>query len=489
MAAHVREVHLHRKQMLGSYAAVGRGEAVRRVRELGDRVCRQLGTRRVFMVSSTEHGGGVAELLPHLALLLNELGVHTRWLVLEPDDPRFFEVTKQLHNMVHGEAGVDDPAGAHDLYERVSREASESLRQAVDPGDVVVIHDPQPLGAGCMLPEEYRRRLWRCHIGVTFANEHTDAAWTFLGRYLEPYRRVLFSVERYVPASLRERAGVLTPGIDALSHKNRPLRPYKLVGILRAAGLVDGPPVQEWARFDVIARRYREGRWREEPIPNLLYAPLVLQVSRFDRLKGFHTLIPAFERLLDLYPERVAHLKADEERAVSELGAAELLLVGPDPSGVSDDPEADAVLGELCAQHDALADDVAKRVHLVRTPMVDAKQNALIINALQRTASVIVQASLQEGFGLTVTEAMWKGVPVVASNVGGIGVQVRHEVDGLLVDDPSDTEALAEALLLVLGNPARLETMGTAAHERVLGSFLMLDVVERWLQELAQLLE
>lgn len=237
--------------------------------ELGRRSAHRLGNSRVWMLSSTERGGGVAEMMPRILGLLDDLGVDARWLVLEPVEPAFFELTKQLHNMIHGLPGPEDLARARALYERVSEAASHSLRGHLLAGDVLVVHDPQPLGAACFLPREQRPHLiWRCHIGVSDFNEHTRAAWEFLAPYLHGYDRLIFSLETYIPDAFFSRAGVIHPGIDPLSHKNRDLRPRKLASILRAAGLLEGPELPGWARFAAQAQRYVEGRWTTSPIPH-----------------------------------------------------------------------------------------------------------------------------------------------------------------------------------------------------------------------------
>ena len=489
MPAHIREVAVHRTTNLEEYANLDHREAViLAIQELGREVTELLHTRRVFMVNSTETGGGVAEMMPRLVSLLNDVGVDMRWLVLEPDSSAFFDVTKGLHNMIHGAEGFTDVKQAKEVYDAVSREGAASLQRIVDPMDILAIHDPQPCGMLTYLPETYSHAIWRCHIGVTFQNEHTRTAWELLEPHLARYSRTLFSVDRYIPDMVRPKSSVLTPCIDAMSHKNRSLRPYKIAGVLRSAGLVEGPEVDEWARFAATAERYEDGKWVHAPIRDILHGPIVLQVSRFDRLKGFQHLIPAFVRLQETATEKIAHLKIDHDRAKSEIARSLLLLAGPDPSAVADDPEAAEVLDAMCAQHDELPRDIAARVHLLRLPMQDTKQNALIVNALQRLATIVVQNSIQEGFGLTVTEALWKGAPVVASNVGGISVQIRPGTDGVLVDDPADVDGLADALLHLLVDPRKLALMGQAGRKRVMDNFLILQLAKRWLEELRALL-
>lgn len=489
MATNVREIEIVRTTHLGAYRDIDRLDAlVDHLHREGREVSNLLGPHHVWMLNSTASGGGVAEMLPRKCSLLAEVGVDVRWIVLEPDDPHFFRLTKCLHNMLHGVAGSADIGAGRKLYERVNCEAAKRLR-FVDPQDVLVVHDPQPLGvAEHMRPELRPRLMWRCHVGVPEGNEYSDAAWDFLMPYVVPYERTIFSAAPYVPDELLSRSAIIAPGIDPLSHKNRELRPYKLNGVLRAAGLVDGPPVPKWARFQAPVLRWSEGEWVSRPIPNFLHVPLVLQVSRFDRLKGFQHLIPAFDELLSSYCDRARHIRADLDRVESELGAVQLVLAGPDPEGVADDPEAGELLEELCAQVDALPEDIRHRVHILRLPMVNAKENALIVNALQRVAMVVVQNSVREGFGLTVAEALWKGTPVVAANVGGLALQVRHGSDGLLVYDPTNHAEIAVSLLQALTMAKEVEAMARTGRTRVREHFLVLTQLSAWLRELKGLL-
>jgi len=139
---------------------------------------------------------------------------------------------------------------------------------------------------------------------------------------------------------------------------------------------------------------------------------------------------------------------------------------------VADDPESSGVLAECRSLWRSLPATARRRSHLVAVPMADADLNARTVNALQRWSTVVVQKSLAEGFGLTVTEPMWKSRPVVASAIGGIQDQIEHGVSGLLLDDPRDGTALAAALSSLLSDPARCEAMGRAAHLRVRDHYL-----------------
>jgi trehalose synthase len=149
-----------------------------------------------------------------------------------------------------------------------------------------------------------------------------------------------------------------------------------------------------------------------------------------------------------------------------------LALVGPDVYGVSDDPEGADVLDECVEAWKALPEDVQARVHLMALPMDDVDENAHIVNALQRHATVVVQKSIVEGFGLTVTEPMWKGKPVIASKVGGIQDQIVDGESGLLLPDPADLDDFAQALARLLGDQDLADRLGQGAYERVKDKFL-----------------
>jgi len=181
----------------------------------------------------------------------------------------------------------------------------------------------------------------------------------------------------------------------------------------------------------------------------------IVQVSRWDRLKDMAGVMMGFVKVVEQGPPD-----------------AHLMLVGPDVSGVTDDPEGAEVLAECRSRWRTLPESVRARIHLASIPMYDVDENALIINATQRHAYAVVQKSLVEGFGLTVTEAMWKGRPVIASRVGGIQDQIVHERDGLLIDDPYDLDALAAAILRLLEDGELAERLGQAGHDRVLDAFL-----------------
>lgn len=458
--------------------------AVRELRAEAAQLVPALAGRTVWMVNSTATGGGVAEMLPTMVALLRELGVATEWVVIDSEEPAFFNLTKQLHNLIHGEGSAELGADARVLFERVNLENAQVLRERLRPGDVLAVHDPQPMP----LAEQLRSELdiacvWRCHIGLDEHTSETRAAWEFLRPYADAYDHAIFSAPEYIPDFFSARARIIHPALDPLSHKSRDLSVHKISGILANAALAMSPGPVLTPPFERVAERlqpngtFAPGNLAEDI--GLLHRPIVTQISRWDRLKGFAPLLSAFELLKN---GRYASGGGNPYHA-RRIDLVRLVLAGPDPRGVSDDPEALAVLEELTAQYCALDPAVQRDVALLVLPMHSRIDNALMVNALQRTSSIVVQNSLREGFGLTVTEAMWKGVPVLTNRRAcGPRQQVRHRVDGWLIDDPDDPEAIAEALDAMLAAAADRDPWGRSAQRRAYERFLVFAQLTGWLR-------
>jgi trehalose synthase len=250
---------------------------------------------------------------------------------------------------------------------------------------------------------------------------------------------------------------VIAPSIDAFSAKNCDLTDIDVGRILRRVGIIqgDGGETVSFTRRDGTAGTVRRHADLLSGSPLPAEAPLVVQVSRWDRLKDMAGVLAAF-----------ADYVAPAEPGVH------LVLAGPDVSGVSDDPEGAEVLTACRAAWQRLPDGVRERCHLASIPMDDIDENAVIINALQRHAAVVVQKSLVEGFGLTVTEAMWKSRPVLASAVGGIQDQIIDGTDGVLLPDAHDLPGFAQRLRGLLDDPTLAQRYARAAHARVRDEFL-----------------
>jgi trehalose synthase len=463
-------------------------EAVRRLRGAAPEPVSRLRGRKVWMVNSTARGGGVAEMMPKLVSLLRELGVDVEWVVMGSREPRFFELTKRLHNLIHGQGdpglGPDD----HALYAAVSSENAAALKERLGPRDVLVVHDPQPLGMGALVKRETGNPfIFRCHIGLDAETVETRAAWGFLQPWAEACDRAVFTAREYVPEFLADRSVLITPAIDPLSYKNRELSPHKLVGILKSAGLARSRHPVVPARFPQRARRLGpDGEFHamdEESDIGIPFRPIVTQVSRWDRLKGYVPLLDAFA-----YLKHTVGRRAMNERHRRRLAHVRLVMAGPDPEAVADDPEARDVLLELASRYRDLPHWLQEEVAIVSLPMHSRENNALMVNALQRCSSVVVQNSLREGFGLTVTEAMWKQCAILGSRACGVRLQVRDGVDGHLVADSQNHRALADLLDATLEDLPGDARTGRSAQRRVHDEFLVFTQVRRWLETLAGVL-
>ena len=199
--------------------------------------------------------------------------------------------------------------------------------------------------------------------------------------------------------------------------------------------------------------------------------PVVVSLARWDRIKDPLGILDGFlERVL---PATGAHL----------------LLAGPDPSQVADDPDAEAVLADVRERWRRLPPAARARVQVACFPLTSLEEDAAMVNAIQRRAAVVVKKSLQEGFGLGVTEAMWKARPVVASAVGGHLEQVQDRRSGLLVADPADVGAFGDAIVELLQEPPWAARLGQTARERVRGLFLNDRHFVRWVQVFGSALE
>jgi trehalose synthase len=427
------------------------------VARLADTIARGrelLADRVIWSVNSTARGGGVAEMLRSLIGYVRGAGIDGRWVVVS-GDAAFFEVTKRLHNRLHG---VDDGVPLdREVYERRCRENAEALVRRVGPRDVVLLHDPQTAGMVPRVLETGVPVIWRAHIGLDMPNDAARDAWRFLIPYIEHASAFVFSRLTYVWEGLdRDRTTVIAPSIDAFSPKNQAMSFTGITAVLRAAGLAAGDHDSSRAAFErldgSVGRVERRARMIEENGLRL-DVPLVVHVSRWDRLKDPLGVLTGFAE----------HVRSDE--------AAHLVLAGPDVEAVADDPEGAGVLAEVEAVWRDLPRDLRRRVHLALLPMDDADENAIIVNALQRRADVVVQKSLAEGFGLTVAEGMWKGRPVVASAVGGIEDQIVDGVSGCLVP-PSDLAGFGARISALLADPHGAERMGAAARTRVRDHFL-----------------
>jgi trehalose synthase len=421
-----------------------------------------LSDRTLWHVNATATGGGVAEMLQALLSYTKDAGVDSRWLVLH-GTPEFFTLTKRIHNLLHGSPGDGGELGETEraVYEAALERDIEDLVSRVSDRDVVVLHDPQTAGMVEAVRATGAKVVWRCHVGKDETDECTDRAWSFLRPYVEQADAVIFTRQAYVPEWVEpDRVRIIPPSIDPYSAKNIDMSAEDVRAVLRRTGLVavhDGHAGSHtYTRRDGTHGEVREFRGLihgDQIVPE--DARVALQVSRWDRLKDMDGVLRGFADHVEAMPPDV-----------------HLMLVGPDVSGVTDDPEGAEVYAE-CQSIWAEQDPAARaRMHLVSLPMDDIDENARIVNALQRNAAVVVQKSLVEGFGLTVTEPMWKGKAVLASRVGGIQDQIVDGESGVLLDDPHDLDTFASLLADLLSDQQNADRLGAAARERVRDRYL-----------------
>jgi trehalose synthase len=482
-----RIVELERHLSLSDYGGVAQlASAVSELRAEAERLVPLLEGRTLWMINSTEQGGGVAEMLPTEVGLLNDLGVDARWAVIEAADPHFFALTKRIHNLIHGEGDPELTEQDRTVYEAVSHENAEALLRLIDPHSILVVHDPQPLMGGALVKQHLGMpAIWRCHIGLDEHLPATIAAWDFLQPHAEVYDRSVFSAPEYIPGYLTGRASVIHPAIDPLSHKNRDLSIHKLIGILCNAGLVESNAPELTPPFPDPARRLQtDGSWAPATVPEdfgLLFRPILTQVSRWDRLKGFEPLMRGFVQL----KQSLAGRSGLDERYRRTVENVRLVLAGPEPESVQDDPEASQVLEEIRSFYLSLDAGLQSDIAVLSLPMSSVKFNALMVNALQRCSSIVAQNSLREGFGLTATEAMWKSIPVLGTRAVGLRQQIRDGMDGRLVADAEDPAEIAAVLDEMLADEHARDAWGQTAQHRAHHEFLILPQLRRWLELLS----
>jgi trehalose synthase len=429
----------------------------------------------VVCVNSTASGGGVAEMLHVLLPYVRGVGIDARWFVIEGDE-RFFEITKRLHNHLYGDRGDGGPLGdaEHGHYESVLQDNAVQLAGVVRPGDVVVLHDPQPAGLASMMRQRGARVVWRCHVGTDSPSACTEQGWTYLRRYIEPpaAEAYVFSRRQFAPPWIpAELVHPITPSIDPFAPKNQELAPDEAEALLVSVGLLSGDRRgATYRRPDGTSRRVERGadivRSGPPPDPG---APLVVQISRWDRLKDMVGVMKGF-----------ADFVVGDQRT-------HLVLAGPVVTSVADDPEGADILRACWEVWRSLPHHARSRIAIACLPMADAQENAIIVNALQCHATVVVQKSIAEGFGLTVAEAMFKRRTVLASAVGGIADQIVDSESGLLLADPADLGTFSRALASILADAPRRDAIGERARQRVIDRFLPDTQLACWSTLLAAL--
>lgn len=379
------------------------GEAT--VEELG-LLAERLRGKTIQNINSTAVGGGVAEILSRMIPLLDQLGVKAGWDVIKGDE-KFFVTTKKFHNGLHG-VPVKIDAAEYEHFIEVNRYNAEQLSF----GDIVLVHDPQPVALIEKRGAVGKNWVWRCHIDFSRPDPEI---WNFLKGFITRYDSAVFSAPAF-SQRLTIPQVLIPPSIDPLSDKNKEL---------------DEKTIDEvFARFGIDRSR-----------------PVVTQISRFDYLKDPLGVIHAY---------KLAKAHVDMQ----------LVLAG---GGATDDPEGPMIMEQVKAEADKDPDIFA----LFLPPASD-----IDINALQRGSTVILQKSIREGFGLTVSEALWKGKPTIAGAVGGIPLQIAHKYSGILT---RSIEGTAQWMKQLISAPEYARRLGLNGKEHVRNNFLITRHVKDYL--------
>lgn len=360
-------------------------------------LAKKLKGKTIQCINSTRMGGGVAEILSRLLPLLNELGIDARWDVIEAD-ASFFNITKAFHNALHG----NPTRITSEMFQAFLNTGQRIIEKFDLYGDIIFVHDPQPIFLIKRKDALDSKWIWRCHVDVSEPNMEV---WSFLKNFIDEYDISVFSA----PAFARQLAKpqfLISPSIDPFSDKNRPLMTSEIKRVLKKYGIDKKKP-------------------------------MITQVSRYDYLKDPLGVIDAY-------------------RLVKKYIDCQLVLAG---NRATDDPEMEKVLAEVREKAGNDPD-----IHILIMDPIDTD-----VNAIQSASDVIVQKSIKEGFALTVTEALWKQKPVVASYVGGIPLQIRHKYNGLLC---YTVGGCASKIKQVLNNPGYARMLGKNGRERVKGEFL-----------------
>lgn len=383
-------------ELLNKYSnIIGQKEVDRIVKE-----AEPLKGKYITHVNSTFYGGGVAEVLNSLVILMNDVGIKAGWRHLKGTET-FFEITKVFHNGAQGgEVKLDSETKK--TYEDICRH--NSIFMHLDTNDAVVAHDPQVLP----LIEFYKKNkpwIWRCHIDIT---DPDKKLWRYLKRFIKQYDEMVVSDEEYKKKDINIPQSVIMPSIDPLSKKNKYLSASRARKVLSDLGVE-------------------------------LNKPVVSQISRYDKWKDPIGVVDAFKKIR------------------KEMDCQLVLLGNTAP----DDPEGQEVYQKVVKKTKNMKDV---------TVLLNVENNDLAVNALQRMSDVVFQKSIREGFALTVSEALWKGTPVVAGNTGGIPNQIVEGKNGHLVNSVNEC---ARKTIPILKNKKTREQMGQFAREYVRDNFLI----------------
>ena len=398
-----------------AYTSIVGEEAISRLLELAG----PLRGLKFLSINASAQGGGVAELLYSAMPFLNALGIEAEWKVIPPEQ-EFFECTKSLHNILQGNK-VPFSRDMKQCYVSYMDDFVEDSFIDDDP-ELVLVHDPQPLGLAARFKKQGQKWLWRCHIDIEdIALESAKNLWDFMTERVEYYDASIFSAAHYIVSLWHLPNFVIPPFIDPLSEKNRVLAQSEIDTVLHRYGIDPG-------------------------------IPIMMQIGRFDPWKGIERSIAVF------------HEVCKEKKC-------QLVLAG---GQAVDDPEGQRVFAEIMKK---AGDD--EDIHVLNLDLADRLGNWREVNALQRAASIVMQPSIREGFGLTVTEALWKGKPVIAGNAGAIPLQIRDGSTGYFYHTAHEA---AQLVIHLLDNPDKAREVGERGREYVREHFLLPVRMTDWLR-------
>ncbi|MBD3248144.1 glycosyltransferase [Candidatus Falkowbacteria bacterium] len=395
-------------KILNRYKKIVGSEKIKEI----EKRAKPLKGKYILHINATYYGGGVAEILDNLVVLMNDVGINACWSIIKGSEP-FFEITKTFHNGTQGYP-IKLTKEVKATYEELCRRNSVYINFCG--ADAVIAHDPQvlPLIKYARPDRKKEPWVWRIHTDIT---QPDPDLWNYLKTFIKNYNEMVVSDEKYLKDDIGLKQTIIMPSIDPLSKKNRDLSDKQARKILKDAGID-------------------------------LKKPMICQISRYDRWKDQVGVVEAFKRI---------------KKEVD----CQLVLLG---NYATDDPEGAAYYKKTKAKAKGLKDIKV---------IADKGASPLLVNALQKMSEVVIQKSLREGFGLTVSEALWKRTPVVAGNVGGIPSQIKHGENGFLVNS---VKQCAEKTIELLKDDKLRKKMGKNGREYVRENFLitrhLLDYLE-----------
>ncbi|MFC2073102.1 glycosyltransferase [Chloroflexota bacterium] len=372
---------------------------------------------KILELNSTAQGGGVAEMLYSSVPFLNMLGIEAEWKIIN-GHKEYFECTKKLHNLLQGMKGTFSSEMKQIYISHLLECVSNNIIDCSP--DIVNINDPQPMLLCQYLKKDGESWFWRCHIDIEPAIRSKNGLLSLINDWIADYDAAIFSAVRYVYPPWPVPKFIIPPFIDPLSEKNRELTNEEINRVL--------------TKYEIDQT-----------------VPIIAQIGRFDPWKGLDRTITTY-------------------RQVRKERRCQLVIAG---GAANDDPESERILDNI---YSITKDD--EDIHILNLSLANRLDNYLEVNALQRAASVIMQPSTREGFGLVITEALWKGKPVIAGNVGGIPFQIKEGKTGYFYQNPQRT---AQKIIYLLDNPQAADRIGKRGKKYVHEHFLIVDRIADYL--------